>query len=251
MQIEYRKIDEIIPYVNNPRDNTDAIDAVASSIKQYGFLVPMVIDKEDEIITGHTRFLAAKKLGLEEVPTIKADNLSEAQIKAFRLVDNKVAEISTWDSELLANELEELSEMGVLLDEFGFENLEEEPNEIEDETIYTRKVDVPQYEITGDKPSITELTDESKTQELIAEINKSSLSDEEKAFLKLAAMRHTVFDYGKIAEFYAHSEPEVQELMERSALVIIDYDNAIRDGYVKLRDEILELGEIEDDDNEE
>lgn len=251
MQIEYRKIDEIIPYVNNPRDNTDAIDAVASSIKQYGFLVPMVIDKEDEIITGHTRFLAVKKLGLEEVPTIKADNLSEAQIKAFRLVDNKVAEISTWDSELLANELEELSEMGVLLDEFGFENLEEEPNEIEDETIYTRKVDVPQYEITGDKPSITELTDESKTQELIAEINKSSLSDEEKAFLKLAAMRHTVFDYGKIAEFYAHSEPEVQELMERSALVIIDYDNAIRDGYVKLRDEILELGEIEDDDNEE
>lgn len=249
MQIEYRKIDELIPYVNNPRNNDDAVDVVASSIKQYGFLVPMVIDKDDEIVTGHTRFLAAKKLGLEDVPTIKADNLTPAQIKAFRLVDNKTAEYAVWDDELLSLELQELSDMGVKLDEFDLGDIAEEDGEIEEE-VYTRKVDIPQYEITGEKPSFSDLLDKTKADELIKEINKSSLSEEEKEFLKLAAMRHIVFDYGKIAEYYAHSEPKIQKLMEESALVIIDYDDAIRLGYVKLREEILELGELEDEEQE-
>ena len=90
MDIINKKIDELIPYVNNPRNNKNAIDKVASSIKNFGFKVPVIIDKNNEIVTGHTRILAAKKLKLIEVPCVVADDLTDAQIKAFRIADNKV-----------------------------------------------------------------------------------------------------------------------------------------------------------------
>lgn len=108
MEIIYKKVEDLIPYINNPRNNDNAVDAVASSIKNFGFKVPIVIDSGSEIITGHTRLKAAKKLGFEEVPCIVADDLTPAQIKAFRIADNKVAELATWDFELLNSELEEL-----------------------------------------------------------------------------------------------------------------------------------------------
>ena len=113
------KTAELIPYVNNPRKNEDAVDYVAASIKEFGFLVPVVIDKENVIVAGHTRVLAAKKLGMESVPCVLADHLTDAQIKAFRLADNKVAEFSGWDFEKLDIELEELGELDMT--EFGFE----------------------------------------------------------------------------------------------------------------------------------
>ena len=105
MNIVYKNVDELIPYVNNPRDNAGAVDAVASSIKNFGFKVPIVIDKGNEIVTGHTRLLAAKKLDMDKVPVIIADDLSEAEVKAFRLADNKVGELAQWDLEALENEL--------------------------------------------------------------------------------------------------------------------------------------------------
>lgn len=105
INIVYKDIDELIPYVNNPRDNANAVDAVASSIKNFGFKVPIVVDRGNEIVTGHTRLLAAKKLGMEKVPVIIADDLSEAEVKAFRLADNKVGELAQWDLEALENEL--------------------------------------------------------------------------------------------------------------------------------------------------
>lgn len=119
LSIIYKKVEELIPYVNNPRNNKDAIDKVASSIKNFGFKVPLVIDSQNEVITGHTRLLASKKLGIEEVPVIVADDLSEAQIKAFRIADNKVSEYAEWDMDLLKIELEELEEMNFDYD-FGF-----------------------------------------------------------------------------------------------------------------------------------
>lgn len=108
MKIIMKKISELIPYINNPRNNANSVDAVASSIKNYGFKVPIIIDKDNEIVTGHTRLLAAKKLGHEEVPCIVADDLTEAQIKAYRIADNKVSEASEWNLEMLAVELEDL-----------------------------------------------------------------------------------------------------------------------------------------------
>ena len=104
-------IDKIIPYINNPRNNENAIDKVASSIQEFGFKVPIVIDKNNVVITGHTRLLASKKLGLKEVPCVVANDLSEAQIKAFRIADNKTSEYATWDNELLKIELDMLKDL--------------------------------------------------------------------------------------------------------------------------------------------
>ena len=113
------------PYVSNPRNNTDeAVERVAASIREFGFRSPIIVDKENTIICGHTRFYAAKKLNLDTVPIIKADDLTPAQIKAYRIADNKVAEYSTWDNELLTIELEKLQELDFDLELTGFDEWE-------------------------------------------------------------------------------------------------------------------------------
>ena len=111
MQIIYKKVEDLKVYENNPRNNDKAVDAVAESILQFGFKVPIVIDKNDVIVCGHTRLKASKKLGLDTVPCIVADDLTEEQIKAFRLADNKTAELAEWDFNALEKELAELSEI--------------------------------------------------------------------------------------------------------------------------------------------
>ena len=112
-------INKLKPYKNNPRKNDEAVDAVAESIKEFGFKVPIIVDKNYEIIAGHTRYKAAKKLKLKKVPVIYADDLSEEQVKAFRLADNKVSEIATWDFDLLNFELSEIDEID--MSKFGFD----------------------------------------------------------------------------------------------------------------------------------
>lgn len=124
MDIVNLRIGEIKPYENNPRKNDGAVEAVANSIKEFGFKVPIVIDKNKVIVTGHTRYKAAQELGLEEVPCLIADDLTQEQIKAFRLADNKVGEIAEWDLDLLVSELEGITELD--MSEFGFDELEDE-----------------------------------------------------------------------------------------------------------------------------
>lgn len=123
MEIIEVSIKDLKPYQNNPRNNDDAAAAVARSIKEFGFKVPIIIDEHNTIVAGHTRLKAAMLLNLESVPCIVADDLSEEQIKAFRLADNKVAELATWDMEALEEELKELDEMDLDFDmsDFGFE----------------------------------------------------------------------------------------------------------------------------------
>lgn len=111
LKIEYIDTEKLIPYINNPRINDEAVDVVAASIKEFGFKNPIIIDKENVIIAGHTRLKAAKKLGMEEVPVIRVEDLTENQIKAFRIADNKTVEFAEWDMELLQLELEELEDM--------------------------------------------------------------------------------------------------------------------------------------------
>ena len=111
LKIEYIDTEKLIPYINNPRINDNAVDVVAASIKEFGFKNPIIIDKENVIIAGHTRLKAAKKLGLEEVPVIRVEDLTENQIKAFRIADNKTAEFAEWDFELLEIELEGLDDV--------------------------------------------------------------------------------------------------------------------------------------------
>ena len=114
-------INKLIPYINNPRNNENAIDKVASSISEFGFKNPIFVDKNNVVVNGHTRLLASKKLGLKEVPVIVIDDLSEAQIKAFRIADNKTSEYAEWDEELLKIELEQLEEMNFDLECTGFD----------------------------------------------------------------------------------------------------------------------------------
>lgn len=131
MDIKVQKTEDLIPYEKNPRHNEDAITAVAKSIEKFGFKVPIVVDASNVIVNGHTRLKAAKYLGLKEVPTIIADDLTPEQIKAFRLADNKVGEIATWDEELLNAELDELADLDFDMTEFGFDLPDIEGEEVE------------------------------------------------------------------------------------------------------------------------
>ena len=135
MEIIERKTTEIHPYEGNPRDNEAAIPAVMESIRQFGFKVPIIIDENDVIIAGHTRLKAAERLGMNTVPCIKADDLTPEQVKAFRIADNKTAELSTWDFEALNVELSEIEDID--MSAFGFDieidDIEEDTEVKEDE----------------------------------------------------------------------------------------------------------------------
>lgn len=119
MEVIDKKIEELTPYAKNPRKNDQAVNAVAASIKEFGFKVPIVIDSDGVIVAGHTRLKAALLLGLETVPCVVADDLTEDQIKAFRLADNKTAELAEWDYALLDEEIAELTDID--MSQFGFD----------------------------------------------------------------------------------------------------------------------------------
>ena len=284
MQIIYKKLHELTPYDKNPRINDKAVEVVANSILEFGFKNPIVVDKNNTIINGHTRYLASIALELGEVPVIVADDLTDAQIKAFRIMDNKSSEFAEWDYELLFDEIKdikldldadiesltgfsdlELAELTKAFDNvtLDFEPPSEEvhaPNDFnsdntytgdtnstntddEDTNVYTKTINIPQYTITGKKPELSELVNKTKAEELIANIKASSISAEEKEFLIAAASRHLAFNYQNVAEYYAHASAEMQELMEQSALVIIDYNDAMKYGYLKIKSEVHNMVE--------
>lgn len=244
MQIVEKELTWLKPYANNPRDNESAVEPVANSIKEFGFKVPIVATSDGEIINGHTRFKASKLLGLKKVPVIISDDLTEEQIKAFRLADNKTGELADWNEELLAKELEKLD---FNLEQFGFEKLADEFNEEDnEEDPYTSKITTPTYEPTGEEVYLQDLVDTTKRDELIRKIQTADIPSDIEEFLKNAAQRHLRFNYRNIAEYYASAPKEVQELFEDSALVIIDYNKAIENGYLKLTEAIESM--IYDDD---
>ena len=245
IEIVMRKIGELKPYENNPRHNDMAVDAVAASIQQFGFKNPVIIDKDGVIVAGHTRYKAAKKLGITDIPCISADDLSDEQIKAFRLADNKTAELAEWDEDLLGKEMRGI--INIDMSQFGFSVGEDELGEEMQDDKYTLKVKIPQYEITGECPEISDMLDSSKADELIQEVEATDIPEERRDFLIQAARRHNVFNYRNIAEYYAHAEPEVQKLFEKSALVIIDVNDAIASGYVQLATDITDIMEGEAD----
>ena len=143
------KISDLVMYENNPRKNDNAVEAVANSIRSFGFKVPIIIDKNNVVICGHTRVKASKKLGMDEVPCVIADDLNEEQVKAFRLADNKVSELAEWDLDKLAEELQFI-DMDML--QFGFEDLEEsmERDVLEDEFNENEELPVNPYAKKGD-----------------------------------------------------------------------------------------------------
>jgi ParB-like chromosome segregation protein Spo0J len=133
LKVENWPIDKLIPYARNPRKNDQAVEQVAAAIKEFGFRVPIVAKSDGLLVDGHLRLKAAQKLGLKEVPVVLADDLSDAQIKAFRISVNRMAELAEWDNELLALEFAELKDLGFGTSLTGFDELQlstilKEPN---------------------------------------------------------------------------------------------------------------------------
>lgn len=242
-KVERRKVSDLIPYARNSRTHSeDQVKQIAASIKEWGWTTPVLVAEDNTIIAGHGRVMAAQKLKIKDVPCMVATGWSEAQKKAYTIADNKLALNAGWDNEMLKIELEGLQDDDFDIDLIGVDDdfLSEldfsdsgVASGVDDET-YSRKVDAPIYEIKGEKPKVSDLADVSRTNSLIEEIEAKKLPKEIKEFLIHAAHRHTVFDFAKIAEFYAHSDEKTQSLMERSALIIIDFEQAIEENYVKL-----------------
>ena len=249
MEIVYKKINELKPYENNSRTHDEnQIKQICESIKEYGWTNPVLIDEKGMIIAGHGRVEGAKKLDIKEVPCIVLSGLTEAQKKAYVIADNKMALNAGWNEELLKTELENLKELDFDLELTGFSKKELDKlfDEINENNPYTAKTEIPQYEIKGEMPEIYELIEEEKVNQLIEDIRKSNVGEKEKEFLIKSAYRHYGFNYSKIAEYYCHQNKEMQELMEKSALVIIDINNAIAEGYAELKEEMEEMIEDEE-----
>ena len=265
LEIVYVAVEKIKQYANNPRINKKAVEKVMKSIQAYGFKVPCVLDKNYLLITGHTRWEAAKRLKMKRIPCIIASDLNKAKADAFRIADNKVAEYSTWDMTKLKEELSKIQLEDIDFDDMGFDNdfsiekfglldmpegSDGDEGEIETEK-YSTKTNIPQYEIQGLNIKLSDCIDKQKYVELLKEIENSTVSDAQKKFLKLAATRHIRFIYKNIAEYYASTNSEMQRLMEHSALVIIDIDDAIRNGYARLTKEVMAARKRDSKKNEE
>jgi ParB-like nuclease domain len=248
LKITYKKTADLLPYANNSRTHSDEqIEQLARSIKEFGFTNPVLLDGQNGIIAGHGRVMAAEKLGEAEVPTIELSHLSKEQKRAYVIADNKLALNAGWDEQMLAFELGELKELGFDMSLLGFEQQElgsifgRDDAETEELREYSKKIDTPIYSPKGDKPELSSLIDNSKAKALVAKIKESNVTDADKAFLMQAAFRHMVFDYHSIAEYYCHASKEMQELMEDSALVIIDFDKAIEGGYVAMSSRLKKI----------
>lgn len=229
------KISKVKGNPNNPRIiKNDKFKKLVKSIQEFPEMLklrPIVVDEDFMVLGGNMRLKASKDAGLKEVWIEIAEGLTEEQKKEFIVKDN--VGFGEWEWDMLANEWD-----SVQLAEWGLDVWENLDDTKEDENTYTQKIETPKYEPTGDKPTEEELYNEDKVKELIKKIGLSNATKDEKEFLIKAAYRHTVFNYKNIAEFYVHSSKEIQELMEDSALVIIDFKKAIEGGYIALNEKI-------------
>lgn len=268
-------------YYNPRNMKADEMEKLKRGLREFGLVDPLIINLKNNntLIGGHQRHKAMLEIlheqGKDDQTLIlirRGDiglvfdtehlNLKDVNHeKALNIALNKIQ--GEWDTQKLNYLLYELEMTHIDMDLTGFQSLRLEPLELqlqinkeEEKPKKRRKKEIPQllptqkytpklksvhYEIRGEEPLITDLYDDSKTKELISEIKKSNVTKEQKTFLINAAKRHTVFSFDKIAEYYAHQNKEMQELMEKSALVIIDFDSALENGYVKLSKEMNEL----------
>lgn len=231
-EIIQKNTSDLIPYERNPRVNDNAVDKVANSIREFGFKSPIIIDEHNVIICGHTRLKAAKKLGLKEVPVIVARDLTDEQIKAYRLVDNKVSELAEWNEELLKLELGELGD----LREFGFEELESADTGLRDDFCQSEGEVI--YEPKQSSWKASDLWKyEAKFDEDIGKIKDKEL----KRFLQARAFWFSEFNFERIADYYAYqATPDEKRIFEKLGLVILDLDGAIENGFSNLFKEVRE-----------
>lgn len=258
---ELRTLVSLVEHPKNPNTHPQAqLERLAEVIRGNGWRQPITVsDRSGYIIKGHGRYQAAKLAGFSEVPVEVQHYDNEAAELADMLADNRIAELSEIDNAALNEALQALQiedpeavELSGYTDDDwaairseldGMAEAEEEP---EKENPYTVKTDCPQYEITGETPPLSKCLDTSKTDELLVQIEKTEgITEKEKEFLIKAAQRHLAFSYREIAEYYAAASKPMQELMEESALVVIDFEDAVKHGYVEMTKTLQELKAFE------
>lgn len=258
--IEQIPLADLIPYARNARTHSAAqISQLCGSLREFGWVNPVLIDGDNNIIAGHGRVLAAQQLGMMTAPCLRISHLTDAQRRAYILADNQLALNSGWDDELLKIELADLqlAEFDVGLLGFSEESLAEiqQPSagegEGEKDQTYTNKIVAPIYEPKGEKPPVSALLNREKADQLIAAINAASLPPDVAEFLRMASERHVVFNFRQIAEFYCHADAALQDLMERNGLVIIDFKKAVECGFVHLTERLGAIADLEEADNDD
>jgi hypothetical protein len=243
-------IESLIPHPRNVRQGD--VGAISQSLEHNGQYRPIVVQKTtNHILAGNHTWKAAQALGWKKIAVTFVDVDDERALRIL-LADNKTNDLATYDDNQLAGLLQELSEteQGLLGTVFDGDDLDQlladlENTHTDTENIYTQKIAVPQYEIVGEEPEPQELVDLSRVNKLQQHIEQLELPNDVKQFLIMGTWRHARFNYRKIAEFYPHQNKDTQKLMEESALVIIDSDDAIAYGYAKFQKTIDEM--IEED----
>jgi hypothetical protein len=233
-------IETLIPDPENARTHDDKnLAAIRGSIKQFDVVEPLVVWKKNNVVLGgNGRLDVMKKMGFKTAPVHYVD-LDDKKAKALALALNRTAELADWNMDRLKEQLAEIDDPELIGFDEDFVKFDDDPTSTaEQDENYSRKIETPIYEITGEKPEIKDLIDTSKSEELLNRISKIDISDEIRIFLEYAAQRHNVFNYQNIAEYYAHSPKEVQELMEESALIIIDFNKAIEGGFVEMSEKL-------------
>jgi hypothetical protein len=221
---------------HNPRTITEEkFRKLVKSLQQFPEMLearPIVVDENNVVLGGNMRLKAAKEAGLEEVHIFRSE-WSHDRNSEFIIKDN--VGFGEWDWDMLANEWEAYD-----LEDWGLDVWVPEEDLAVNENPYSTKVEAPIYKPTRPQPGLEELHGRDKYDQLIAEIDEANLPEDLDQFLRLAATRHIVFDYEQVAEYYSHAPANVQELMERSALVIIDFGRAIEEGFVRLNQDLRE-----------
>ena len=254
-EIEYHAPDDLTPHPKNYRDHpSDQIQQIRSSIREFGIYKNIVCARDLTILAGHGVVEGAAAEGYDEVPVHRLD-IDPESATAYKLIaaDNELPRLAQDDDEQLAELLKHVRDSsttgldGTGFDDYDFDALLDdtrEPPSSDDEgdeqSRYMDKIETPTYEPSDEAPDVSDLFDNEMTERLLREIQEADVSEELKLFLTLAAHRHTKFDYEKIADYYAHAPPNVQRLMENSALVVVDFGKAIEEGFVQLTERVRE-----------
>lgn len=221
MQVVYKSVDELIPYINNARTHSDKqVTQIAASIKEFGFNNPILLDGANGVVAGHGRLMAAKKLKMKDVPCIELSHLSETQKKAYILADNKIALNADWDEKLLSSELEELTAAGVDLEVMGFDI----PSVAETERLSELKFESIYYE-PKNKPNIklADCLNLEKFKAKIKIVDDADLKPEQKEVLKMFCQRFIKIDFENVANYYYfNASEEEKKVIERLRLVLCD-----------------------------
>lgn len=283
MRIRQVPVDSLTIDPNNAnRHDQASLDAIRASYETFGQQKPIVINSEGVVIAGNGQLEAARQLGWKKIAVVESA-LTGNEATAFAIADNRAAEFSLWDQQELARQLEALQvqdhqlmaaagytddELQSLLQDLRATTSQVHGTATDPETegigpdgkpipgLYTRKIEAPIYEPKDPTPpAIEDLYDATKTNQLLDDITAAEfeglISPGEAEFLRAAAHRHTTIDYQNVAEFYAHADAPLQALIEASALIIIDFNSAIEDGFVRLAESTMAQYLIDHPDQQE